>query len=234
MTSRRLFGDAAAGEGAVVSLDGDALRHAKVLRLRPGAQVELFDGAGRLAEAELLEGGRARIVRAWTADPSSPHLTLVWAMPKASAVDVGVRMATELGVDVIRFAIGQRSPAEPSPKKMERWERIAREATRQCERPIAPELVAPRPLGEAAATGADLRFAAVARQPATSGPGRRAVSAPAGPAAAIAVAIGPEGGFTDTERELLVGLGYGALSLGRHVLRSETAVAAALACLAAR
>ncbi len=221
MTLRRLFGDATAAEGARVALDPEARKHVKVLRLSPGTPVELFDGEGHLAEAELLEGGGVRIVRSWVAEPALPHTTLVWALPKAPAVELGIRMATELGVDAIRLALGERSPAEPSAKKVERWRRIAREATRQCERPTTPDLLGPRPFAEAARTDAELRLAALARTDATE--------PVATAAASVAVAIGPEGGFTDAERALLEELGYLPLALGPHVLRSDTAVVAALA-----
>jgi 16S rRNA (uracil1498-N3)-methyltransferase len=218
--TRRLFGPASAAAGERVTLDPDARKHAKVLRLGPGTTVELFDGEGHLAEAELLEGGEARIVRSWRAEPSGPARILVWGLPKASAADIGVRMATELGVDRILPAIAERTPREPSSAKVERWRRIAREATRQCERPSCPEIAEPTPLARAAAVEADERRVALAR-----GAGGHD---PVG-AGSVALAIGPEGGFTEDEQSLLADLGYRPLFLGAHVLRSETAVAAALA-----
>ncbi len=224
MSVRRLFGPANASAGEQVRLDAEARKHAKVLRLEVGTVVELFDGEGHLAEAELLPGGEARIVRSWRASRAGPARTLVWGMPKASAADVGVRMATELGVDRILPALAERTPREPSASKVERWRRIAREATRQCERPTCPEIAEPLPLAEAAVVEADERRVALAR-----GEGGRD---PIG-AGSLALAIGPEGGFTDGEQRLLADLGYRPLFLGAHVLRSETAVAAALA-LAAR
>lgn len=219
---RRLFGPASASAGERVALDPEARRHAKVLRLEAGATVELFDGEGHLAEAELLEGGVARIVRSWAADPGGPERILVWGLPKASAADVGVRMATELGVDRILPALAERTPRPPSAAKVERWRRIAREATRQCERPACPRIAAPAPLAEAAAVEADERRVALARGAAGGAIGD----------GSVAIAIGPEGGFSDAEQRLLAELGYRPLFLGAHVLRSETAVAAALALAA--
>ena len=220
--TRRLFGPATAPAGTTVELDREARKHAKVLRLAPGARVELFDGEGHLAEAELRADGRAEILRTWTAPSPTPELTLVWGLPKAAAVDLGIRMATELGVDRIRPAIAERTPATPSPAKLERWRRIAREATRQCERPRTPTLEQPRPFAEAADAVADVKLAALARQTAPGEP-------PPSSVASIVIAIGPEGGFSEAERSLLIDrLDYRALDLGPHVLRAETAVAAAL------
>lgn len=220
---RRLFGPASASVGDTVSLDPEAKKHAKVLRLEVGARVELFDGEGHLAEAELVAGGRARIHRAWTAEPVAASRTLIWGLPKAPAVDTGVRMATELGVDRIVLALAERTPRPPSASKLERWRRIALEATRQCERATCPILEGPLLLAEAAAVDADVRLVALAR-------GERTVSIGEG---SVAVAIGPEGGFTDAEQALLLDEhGFHPLRLGHHVLRSETAVAAALARLA--
>lgn len=225
MSARRLFGPASAAAGERVTLDADARKHAKVLRLDAGTTVELFDGEGHLAEAELLAGGDARILRSWRAEPSGPARILVWGLPKASAADIGIRMATELGVDRILPALSERTPREPSSSKVERWRRIAREATRQCERSICPEIAEPLPLAEAAVVEADERRVALAR-----GEGGRD---PVG-AGSLALAIGPEGGFSDGEQALLGDLGYRPLTLGAHVLRSETAVAAALALAARR
>ena len=173
MTLRRLFGQANAAAGATVVLDPEARKHAKVLRLEVGAHVELFDGQGHLAEAELLAGGDARIVRSWTATPSAPLRVLVWGLPKASAVDTGVRMATELGVDRIRPALAERTPRPPSDAKVQRWRRIALEATRQCERSTCPTIEAPLPLAEAAAVAVDQRFVVWSRcRTAPPGPSR--------------------------------------------------------------
>ncbi len=220
---RRLFGPAHAEVGETVSLDPEARKHAKVLRLEIGARVELFDGEGHLAEAELVAGGRALVHRAWTAAAEAPPRVLLWGLPKAPAVDTGVRMATELGVDRIVLALAERTPRSPSTSKLERWRRIALEATRQCERATCPTIDSPIPLAEAAAVDVDLRLVALAR-------GQRSVAVGEG---SVAVAIGPEGGFTESEQALLLEEhGFRPLRLGRHVLRSETAVAAALARLA--
>lgn len=219
---RRLFGAADAAVGERVRLDSVALKHAKVLRLDVGARVELFDGEGHLAEAELLTGGEALIHRAWTAAPEGPLRVLLWGLPKASAVDTGVRMATELGVDRIVLAQTERTPRPPNAAKLERWRRIAREATRQCERATCPIIDEPVALAEAATLEAEARFVALAR-------GERSVASIG--AGSAAVAIGPEGGFTDGEQALLREHGFQPLSLGPNVLRSETAVAAGLARL---
>ena len=221
---RRLFGPASAAVGETVTLDPEARKHAKVLRLELGARVELFDGEGHLADAELLAGGEARIIRAWTATPTAPLRVLVWGLPKASAVDTGVRMATELGVDRIVPALTERTPRPPSAAKVQRWRRIALEATRQCERPTCPTIAEPAALPVAATVEVDQRLVALARGDRSAAPLAEG---------SVAIAIGPEGGFTEGEQALLLDqLGYLPMHLGQHVLRSETAVAAALARIA--
>lgn len=221
---RRLYTRLIPEEGAVASLSDDARRHLRVLRLREGERVQLFDGRGGEATAVLVAGG-ARVLSRTTAAEGGA-LVLVQALPKGRKADDIVRMATELGARAIHFAVTDRSvprlDGERAVRRATRWATIAREAARQSERATVPEVLAPAPLAEvlARAPSSATRLVAWARG---------GEAHPAGEE--TWVAVGPEGGFSDRELRAFDEAGWARLALARHVLRVETAAAAALAIL---
>ena len=229
MEIRRLYhAELAEGlPGEHVELDERARKHAyKVLRLSPGARVLLFDGEGHEAPAILGERGSCRVEEVRVHTLPGPVVHLLLAVPKGPAADDAVRMATELGVASVHFVHTRRAvPKEATDAKLARWERIALEAVRQCERPTTPRIVAPVELREALALPKedDERFFAWAR---SDEPVLRE-----GSAAARWVAVGPEGGFTDEEVASLRAAGFVEISLAATILRVSTAVAAALTLL---
>lgn len=221
---RRLYVTAIPAEGALANLDDDTRRHARVLRLGEGDRVRLFDGRGGEATA-VLEAEGARILERATR-PEGPTLVLVQALPKGRKADDIVRMATELGATAVHFATTERSvprlDRDRATQRLARWRKVAREAARQSERATVPEVLAPAPLDEV-----------VARAPAEA---TKLVAWARGGEAREAgeetwVAVGPEGGFSDAELAKLDAAGWARLRLARHVLRVETAAAAALAIL---
>jgi 16S rRNA (uracil1498-N3)-methyltransferase len=220
----------APGEGG--RLHDDAARHARVLRLRVGDEVELFDGLGRRVVATLTELGRDLgfvVLRELPERAPLPPRELVLGLPKGPDLEASVRMATELGVTTIRLALTERSVPRldggQGATKLERLRRIALEASRQSERDRAPSVLSPVPLLEAAA-GVDPSFDRFVAAERAEAAGPRVTREGA------AVVIGPEGGFTEAELEALQALGFVPVSLGLTILRVSTAVAAALARLA--
>ena len=219
----------AVGEEGLLS--DETARHARVLRLRAGDEVELFDGLGGRVSASLLERGRKLgfvVTRELPARAPLPARELVLGLPKMPDLEAAVRMATELGVTTLRLAVTERSmpraEGAQEAKKLERLARIALEASRQSERDEAPTLLPPRPLLEAAAEVDPTvdRFVAAER---SGAPGPRVSTAGA------AIVVGPEGGFSSAELAALEELGFRAVSLGPTILRVSTAVAAGLSRL---
>jgi len=256
---RRFFVPELAAVGARLSLPASVRRHVAVLRLEPDAEIVLFDGSGRQARARL-EGDAAHVLAIETATDERARVVLVQAMPKGAKSDDIVRMATELGARAIHFAQTDHAVARPDEargsKKTSRWQRIAEEAARQCERATVPEVHAPSPLLEicvrapseavrlvAWARGGRpiaevLRNAAEpvsARRPESSDDTKltRIEGAPPPSPSDVWIAVGPEGGFSDAELEALDALGFARVTLGPHVLRVDTAALAALAQIAA-
>ena len=231
MARRRFFVDQVRdGTG---ELRGDEARHlARVLRAEAGQKYEISDGHS-VWLAEIAETHRDRIVFRVLEPAISPELpvriTLLAALVKFDRFEWTIEKATELGVERILPVAAARSDKglfEASRKRAERWGRIAREASQQSRRLRAPEVLPAVRFETALTEPADSRFLLEENTaPALLSclPSRRAASA------RFALLVGPEGGWTDREREAAAGAGWTPVSLGPLVLRAETAAIAASA-----
>ncbi len=199
----------------------------RVLRLRSGDRVVILDGRGGAWEAVLAgvagPTALARIAGPGTCAAEPPiAVTLFAAVLKGERQDWLVQKAVELGVARIQPILCARSVARPGADKVERWARIAREAAEQSERGIVPPVAEPIPL-ETARWGGD----AIVCTERDGRPLAEVVQQPR----AVAIFIGPEGGWEPGEISLLLGRGAKPASLGPRILRAETAALAALAIL---
>jgi 16S rRNA (uracil1498-N3)-methyltransferase len=202
-----------------------------VLRLAPGAAVELFDGEGGAWVAEVLDGFEALALGPRReARPALP-LWLLVALAKGEKVDLVVQKATELGATRVLPFEAERSvvrlDAEKGRERAARWRRIAAEAARQCGRADAPEIDPPGPL-PAALGSVPGAFLKVVFHP--GGTPLPPEDAPAG----VAAIVGPEGGLTAAELAGCEAAGARRIGLGPRVLRAETAAVVAVALLQAR
>jgi len=214
----------------------DEARHylRDVLRLAPGAMVELFDGRGGAWEA-VLEPGFTSLAVGAPRQPQSrgPAISLLFALAKGEKGDLVVQKATELGVARLCPWAAERSvvrlDAAKGRERAGRWGRIAGEAARQCGRADVPTVEPPVALAAAlAAVPAGHRLVVL------HGPGATPLAALGLEGApGVALVIGPEGGLT--EGELATCQGAGALRgwLGPRTLRAETAAIVAVAVLQA-
>jgi 16S rRNA (uracil1498-N3)-methyltransferase len=202
-----------------VELDGPQAHHlAHVLRLEAGAEVEVFDDAGRCGRGVLvLEHGRLGVeVREIIDRPPLPGLTIASAVPKGARADWMIEKLTELGVARFIPLRTGRSVVHPEGEgKPHRWQRLAREAARQCGRADVMTIEALTPLDQVLAARPGAGWYAT-----TSATGR-----PQG--RVDIVLVGPEGGWTVAEETALAAAGLKAVSLGPTVLRIETAAVAA-------
>ncbi|MGB3052781.1 MAG: RsmE family RNA methyltransferase [Polyangiales bacterium] len=235
MTLRRLYAPGLPDEGGAVVLGEASSRHVRVLRLRAGEAVVLFDGNGRAATARL-ESVAGEVV--CLAEPPvaaatrRARIVLMLAVPKGSKLDDCVRTATELGVDEVALMQTERTvprwDSERTRTRLDRLTRIASEAAAQCERNDVPIVHAPRPfrswLEEMPASAKGVLFGARAQ-------GSVALEHTT---EQVWCALGPEGGFTEEEIVLFEQSGFSVASLGTRVLRVETAVPAALAIVGDR
>ena len=236
---RRFFVGRFADDAA--ELRGDTAEHlARVLRAEPGQLYELSDGRelwlARIERVSRNEVDFALVERLPAVEPRLT-ITLLLSIVKMDRFEWAIEKATELGVsEIIPLAAerSERALVAAASKRAERWERILRESAQQSRRLRAPELRAIEPPQAAfrASGDAGLRVMLSERAEAPSLRDSVPVRAASGSAPnAVTLAIGPEGGWTDAEFDAANLAGFVEASLGQNILRTETAVCAALAAI---
>lgn len=232
MTPRLHVDGVALVDGATVALTQSAAHHAlRVLRLRDGDAVTLFDGAGGEWRASIVAKGRggaqARVLAHDPVERESPlAVTLVLATLATDAMDYAVRKAVELGVAAIVPVVASRSQGGAArEKRVDHWRRIAVAACEQCGRNRVPPIDTPRPLS-AWLTARDARRTGI-----VFAPDGDASLADLDVGGSVEILIGPEGGFDAAELAAAKLAGLRVVALGPRVLKAETACVAALAAL---
>ncbi len=202
-----------------------------VLRLRQGDHFIAMDGQGQWWLAKL-EASQAQILESISVQTELPiSLTLMGALPKGHGFDEVVRSCTVLGVTCFAPVISDRTLLNPSPQKQERWRRIAKEAAEQSERSVVPAILEPVSFATAISENtANYRYLCVARG---SYPHLKDIINSGAEISDILIAIGPEGGWTESEVEWAIQAGFQPVSLGRRILRAVTAPVVALSLIAA-
>ena len=227
MARRRFF--VAQVRNGRAELSGEEARHlTRVLRVEPGQQYEISDNQRAfLAEVETArkEHVAFRILEPLDPEPPEPPVTVLAALIKFDHFELLIEKATELGASAIIPVIATRTEhglERAAQKRIDRWRRIAQEASQQSRRTRLPEIGAPEPFVRALECDAGLRlFLDEERQGAPVGSVARSGES-------VSVLVGPEGGWTDEERSAATAAGWTAVSLGPRILRAETAAIAAL------
>ena len=223
--------------GQASRLEGDEARHlARVRRVGVGAEVEIFDGQGSAAVAEVVQVGRDQVdlrVKAVIDGlaPAPLHLTLAVAIPKGDRFDWLVEKATELGVERIVPLVTERSSVDPRSTKLERLRRAVIESCKQSRRDTLMTIDEPAHW-ESWSTRQDAT--STQRWIAHYGGKSTWGADPADRGARVVVAIGPEGGFSDGEVDRARGTGWETIHLTSTILRIETAALAVAAHLLLR
>ncbi len=230
MTRRRWIADEVSNDRA--ALTGEHAAHlSRTLRARVGQEFEVVCGdqvrhatVARVSD-ERVEFALGEEITATTATP----ITLLLAVFKFDRMEWAIEKCTELNVTSIVPVIARRTEkhlALAADKRVERWRRIAREASEQARRVASPEIGEPLKLSAALEISADLRIVLSESE-------REAqlseILRVRREAQSLALAIGPEGGWTEDELQLFESARWIAASLGDTVLRAETAAIAALA-----
>ena len=226
--------DAVHGETALIT--GAEAHHLRaVLRLAAGDRVRLFDGTGRIHEAVITRLGKGevetRVVASETATPPPVPVHIGQALLKGKKMDLLVQKANELGIECLTPFVSARCDVRTgNPEREERWQRIVFESCKQCGRPV-PMICRPETdfAGELANGGDfDLKLIFWEQERQCS---LGSLFEPPTPVRAVKALIGPEGGFSEEEVEQAAAAGFVPVSLGRRVLRAETASLAAMAIL---
>ena len=236
MRLTRVYVDAPLAAGERVILEGNAASHVtRVLRLRVGEALTLFNGAGGeyAASIDATRGGRLTVAvgEPRAVERESPlTLTLAQGVSRGERMDLVVQKATELGVSGIVPLFTERSVvrlgAQQAERKLNHWRAIAIAACEQSGRNRLPAIAAPVPLKDFLRSGSDgsARLLLSPGATATLGDVPR-------PLSAVTVLIGPEGGLTQAEEAAALAAGFTRIRLGPRVLRTETAALTALALL---
>lgn len=224
----RFFVPPEAFDSDVAVLPDDIVHHLRtVLRLTVGAELLLLDGQGTLFHCQLETLGKqaatARILTRWTERESAFPIQLIQSLPKGDKMDLILQKGAELGITTFSPTISERGIRHPQDarqaSRQQRWEKIVREAARQCRRPIPPQLHEVQPLARVLTNcAAELRLML---WEAGSVPLARAL--PPAPPGSAALLVGPEGGFSQREAELARQYNFQPVRIGPRILRSETA-----------
>lgn len=241
-SSPRLFVEAALAPGAEVALDAAQTNYLRnALRLRDGDDVLAFNGRDGEWRAALAPRGRRTLAlevgERTRPQPDAPTLSYLFAPLKHARLDYMVQKAVEMGAGALRPVLTRRTQAERV--NLERMRANAVEAAEQCGVLCVPRIDAPQRLADALKGWPADRMLVFCDEDAPQGDPRAALLGsragfPGGAPAALAVLVGPEGGFAPEEREALLALPQAArISLGPRVLRADTAAVAALALVQA-
>ena len=223
--------------GAAVKISGQDARHlAYSLRARRGDKIIAADGAGNCAELELIDFDKetitARRVGAVQKIIGGGKIILADCLPKQNRFETIIEKATELGVDKIQPLISERTIARPrGDSKLERWRKIAKEAAEQSGRDTIPEIADVKKLDDwLKEISLDKNwlflFCWEMEQETTV---REVLSRC--DAENILVLIGPEGGISEREAEAIKSAGGVSASLGKRILKTDTAAISVLAMI---
>ncbi|MBF6236713.1 16S rRNA (uracil(1498)-N(3))-methyltransferase [Nocardia otitidiscaviarum] len=227
--------------GGTAVLDGPEGRHAAtVRRIRVGEPITLSDGHGVLAESEVVAAQKDRlelkVLGRRVADPATPQVTVVQALPKSDRSELAVELMTEAGADAIvpwqaaRCVSNWEAKAH---KAVEKWRSAAKQAARQSRRAYIPDVADLHRTADVLDLVRTAKAAgAVVAALHESGTGRF-TRLPFADAPEIVLIVGPEGGLDDTELTALAAAGADTVLLGPTVLRTSTAAAVALGALGA-
>lgn len=231
----RFYVDFALSPDSVVELPDNVVRHLNVLRVKNTEEIVLFNGNGKSYPAfpEVLEKRRAsvRILREEATDNESPlNITLVQAVSAAERMDFTLQKSVELGVAEIRPAISERCvvrlSGERAEKRVARWQEIVVSACEQSGRNIVPKVL---PLTTYAQALQQLPQETTKLLMSLNRAQKLSDIQPQ--SGKVVFMVGPEGGWTEKEEQQAFDAGFQSVTLGKRVLRTETASLAAIAAM---
>ena len=214
--------------------ESDYTHITKVLRLGAGDRITVFDTESTEYEGTITDLSLGTIAlqvhntRLLQTEPRL-ELNLFQAILKGNKMDEIISQATQLGVSEVFPVISERTQVR-STAKVDRWNKIARESTKQCGRTVPPVVSEPADLQRSleARNGSDLKIILYENQSDLLGD---YMNSSCRSVRAINIFIGPEGGFSEREITMAEEKGYTALGLGERILRAETAAVVSLALL---
>jgi len=218
-------------ENGMLKIEGSEVRHIRrVLRLKVGDEIVIFDGSGKEYECTIFEEGPSsvviRIQNISSSERESPlDITLAQSLLKGEKMDYLIQKATELGVkEIIPFFSSRSIPLLERSNRLERshrWERIAVEASKQCGRGIIPKIELLQEYSEILSTPSQDSLHLILWE--KEGKKLKEILKASNEKKKIFFIVGPEGGFSQEEVEHAKRMGFIPITLGERILRSETA-----------
>lgn len=217
-----------------IFIDGPDVNHIRnVLRMNPGEEVNVTDGSGekvyRCAIASIGED-KVELNIMWAQEKGMElpsKIYLFQGLPKSDKMELIIQKAVELGVyEIIPMATARavvKLDQKKAAAKVKRWQAISESAAKQSKRLLIPEVKEPVKFSEALKLASDLDVRLIPYELAEGMDGTRRIIQSVKPGQSVAVFIGPEGGFEEAEVELAKEAGFQAITLGRRILRTETA-----------
>lgn len=237
----RFFAEQSAiGKDEIVLTGADVNHIRNVLRMRPEDEILIADGQGSEYRCRLTKLEEAEIYAEilWKLDGNAElpsPITLFQGLPKSDKMDLIVQKCVELGVSRIVPVSTKRAVVKLDAKKeqtrLKRWSTISESAAKQSGRGVIPEITAVLTFQKALEEARKLDVFLIPYERAENMMETRRVMGAIKPGQSIGIFIGPEGGFEETEVEEAVSTGAKAITLGKRILRTETAGLAVLAML---
>lgn len=229
MGASRFFVDGVHAPQSAVRLPAsDAHKIVRVLRLTTGDSIRVVDSSGAEYEARLEIDGDAAVAHLGdvlaSGDGAAVELTIAQGLPKGQKMDFVVEKASELGVRaVVPFVCERAVVRDAGDAKLERWRRIAKSAAEQSGRRTVLEVAPAQPFDALLRSFESYDLTLFPWEGAERAPLRETLPALLAGARRVLVVIGPEGGFSHNEADAALQAGARVISLGRRILRTETA-----------
>jgi 16S rRNA (uracil1498-N3)-methyltransferase len=233
---RRFFLERIQTEDGLVRVTGSEARHMiRVLRMGPGDRLVLMDGSGARHQAVIRAVGRDRadllLERTLPSPSPSPlEITVCPSLLKSRPMDLLIRKASELGVAAVQPYTSSRSVVQLEGKRLEsrlrHWGEIARNAAKQADRAVPARVDPPVEFDTLLARWGEREACKVILWETESARDLKGFLRREDKAGAVAAVVGPEGGFRPEEVRAAGEAGFSPVSLGRRILRAETAVLA--------
>ncbi len=231
--------DAQIRDGIVTVKDGDARHIHSVLRLKDGEEIRISEASGKSYFCRITEQTKETVCAAILTEAEGTELpcriTLFQGLPKSDKMELIIQKAVELGVsEIVPVAMTNcvvRLDGKKAAAKTARWQEIAKSAAKQSKRSAIPAVRVPATVKEAAEQAKECDVMLVPYENEEGMQSLRRAVKQIGPGSAVGIWIGPEGGFTEAEIGLAKEQGMIPVSLGRRILRTETAGIAMLSIL---
>lgn len=224
-----------------IRITGGDVNHIKnVLRMAVGEEISVSDGAGKDYFGKIEELSKEQVLvhieNSWDSYSELPaKIYLFQGLPKADKMELIIQKAVELGVFKIVPVVMKRTivklDAKKEAKKLARWQGISESAAKQSGRGVIPEVMAPISFSEAMKMATGLEAALLPYEKASGMDAARELVKSMKGKASIGIFIGPEGGFDESEVLEATEAGVSTMTLGRRILRTETAGLTALSIL---